>query len=298
MSCAVILTAIRVEYMAVRAHLTNLREEIHPKGTVYEQGEFASNGKVCQVGIVEIGVENSIAAVEAERAIAYFNPNVIFFVGVASGIKDVSLGDVVAATKVYGYESGQANVAFEPRPDVSLTTYKLIHRSRAEARKEDWLQRLKPNIPTPVPNVLVAPIAAVEKVVASKCSSLLSFLQTNYGDAVAVEREGRGLLQAANANHQVSALIVRGISDLIVGKAEADVSCFKEIAARHASAFAFEILAKLDVQTNITSSQLADTQHNYGGTRQLSDNEFEKYLGNIESEIKQAILELYKTQSR
>ncbi|MUG94196.1 hypothetical protein F7734_18105 [Scytonema sp. UIC 10036] len=282
MPCAVILTAIPLEYMAVRAHLTNLQEEMHPQGTIYEQGIFAGNGKVWQVGIVEIGAGNSTAAVEAERAIAYFNPNVIFFVGVAVGIKDVALGDVVAATKIYNYSLGKIKLEYEPKLDVGLSTYNLIHRARAEARKTDWLQRLKSSTNTS-PRVFVAPIATGE--------------MSNYGDAVAVEMEGRGLLQAAYANHQVSALIVRGISNLIFHEAEADVSCFQEIAARHASAFAFEILAKLDVQTNITSSQPVETQRDRRSL-QLSHNDFEKYLGNIKVDIKEAIIKLYKIEPR
>lgn len=258
---AVILTALPVEYMAVRTHLADLREEIHPQGTIYERGKFVANATSWEVGIVEVGAGNAGAAVEAERAIAYFNPSVIIFVGVAGGIKDVALGDVVAATKVYGYESGKAKQKFQPRPDLGLSTYNLIQRARAESKKSDWLQRLaSPSSSTP--RVFVAPIAAGEKVIASTQSSIFKFLQLNYGDAVAVEMEGRGLLQAAHANHQVSALVIRGISDLIDGKSEADADGSQEIAARNASAFAFEILAKLDVNevNHTTSSSKPSTQ--------------------------------------
>lgn len=252
---AVIVTALPVEYMAVRTHIDDLQEEMHPQGTIYERGKFAANGKSWEVGIVEVGAGNAGAAVEAERAIAYFNPSVIFFVGIAGGIKDVAIGDVVAATKVYGYESGKAKRKFEPRPDVGLTTYNLIQRARAESRKSDWLQRLA-SPPDSTPRVFVAPIAAGEKVIASTQSSVFKFLQLNYGDAVAVEMEGRGLLQAAHANHQVLALVIRGISDLIDGKKEADAGGSQEIAARNASAFAFEMLAKLQIEeTGKPSSQ-------------------------------------------
>lgn len=58
--------------------------------------------------------------------------------------------------------------------------------------------------------------------------------------------EGRGFLAAAHANHPVRALIVRGISDLINNKSDIDDAGRQEIAARHASAFAFEVLAKLE----------------------------------------------------
>ena len=244
---AVMLTALPIEYMAVRIHLTDLREEVHPQGTIYERGKFVANGQVWEVGIADVGAGNAGAGVEAERAIAYFSPSVILFVGVAGGIKDVAIGDVVAATKVYGYESGKAKQKFQPRPDLGLSTYSLIQRSRAESKKSDWLQRLT-SAPESTPRVFVAPIAAGEKVIASSKSNVFKFIQLNYGDAVAVEMEGRGLLQAAHANHQVLALVIRGISDLIDGKSEADAGGSQEMAARNASAFAFEILAKLQIE--------------------------------------------------
>jgi len=246
MPCAVILTALSVEFSAVRSHLSDLEEEVHPQGTIYERGKFSDPNAVWDVGIVEIGARNPRAAMETERAIAHFNPDVILFVGVAGGIKDkgVALGDVVASTKVYGYESGKAEQTFKPRPESGSSTYSLENRARAEARKGDWLRRLSV-LPEPNPRVFVAPIAAGEKVIASTKSEIFQLLRSNYGDAVAVEMEGFGFLDAARASQQVSAMVIRGISDLIDNKAKVDKAGYQEIAARHASAFAFELLAKL-----------------------------------------------------
>ncbi|CAN1212791.1 TIR domain-containing protein [Tumidithrix helvetica PCC 7403] len=257
---AVILTALPVEYLAVRSHLIDLQEEMHPQGTIYERGKFASNGQVWEVGIVETGAGNAGAAVEAERAIVYFKPDILFFVGVAGGIKDVAIGDVVAATKVYGYESGKVGEQFSTRPAVGQSAYALVQRAKSEARKEEWLQRLTSNLPSP-PRVFVAPIAAGEKVVASRESDLFQFLRTSYNDAIAVEMEGFGFLSASFAYPEIKAIVVRGISDLIEKKNDNSTEpeqTRQALASSNASAFAFEILANLpQIDTQIINSEQA-----------------------------------------
>jgi predicted ATP-binding protein involved in virulence/nucleoside phosphorylase len=257
MLCAVILTALPVEYLAVRKHLKNLEEVVDPNGTVYELGSFASEYQHWLIGIAEVGAGNTGAALEVERVIACFQPDVILFVGVAGGIKDVELGDVVATTKIYSYESGKSKQKFKSRPAIGLSAYSLEQRARAEARKNDWWERLDDSNLTP--NVLVAPIAAGDKVIASTKSEVFQFLRSNYGDAVAVEMEGFGFLEAARANHQVSAMVIRGISDLIDDKSNVDKTGYQRIAANNASAFAFAILDKLQL-SNLSNDRIIKYQ--------------------------------------
>lgn len=242
---AVILTALEVEYMAVRAHLSHLTEEIHSNGTIYERGIFRVNRQMSwQIAIVEIGAGSASAALEAERAIKHFDPSVVFFVGVAGGIKDVKLGDVVAADKIWYYEYGRAEDEFRSRADGGRLSYRLIRRATVERRKKDWLKRIKGKCPNNKPKVFLGPIAAGEKVVASKKSEVWKRLHNHFGDVLAVEMEAYGFLRAIDANPDVDALVIRGISDQIDKKNESDAKGWQEIASRHASAFAFEVLAK------------------------------------------------------
>src|SRR5437588_607204 len=152
----VILTAIPVEYQAVRAYLRDPHSEEHA-GTLYERGNFTTNGVSWDVLVGETGSGNMKSAAETVRAIEYFKPDLVLFIGVAGGLKDVKLGDVVAATKVYGYESGKAGRKFRPRPDVRSSTHRMEQRAKAVARRREWLQRLEESFldPATVPQVYV-----------------------------------------------------------------------------------------------------------------------------------------------
>lgn len=244
-----ILTAIEVEFMAVRRYLVNLREEVY-HGTVYERGNFITEKGTWDVGIGQIGAGNSTSVAAVERAITYFDPEVILFVGVAGGVKDVRIGDVVAVTKAYGYESGKVRDAgFIARPEVGMSSFRLMERAKAETRKKNWLRRIPAFAygSAREPRALVGPIAAGEKVMASTSSDLFQFLQRNYNDTLAVEMEGFGFFGAARASEHVQALIIRGISDLIANQSEYDAQGSQKIAASHAAAFAFEVLSQLDI---------------------------------------------------
>lgn len=241
---AVVLTALRVEYEAVRAHLTEVTEDEHPEGDVYQRGLFKAGDRLWEVGIVEMGAGNPNAAQKTERAIAHFQPEVVLFVGVAGGIKDVTLGDVVVATKVYGYHSGKATGELQTRSEVGLAEHRIMERARAEARKDDWLGRLQ-HMPTPKPQVFLGPIAAGEQVVVSTESDTYKLIRKAYSDALALDMESYGFFKAAHAYSNLEALAVRGISDLLEGKSDANKSGSQERASRNAAAFAFEVLAKL-----------------------------------------------------
>jgi len=254
---AVVLTAIELEFLAALEHLTDTREEMY-HGTIYERGTFAAEKWRWDMGIGQIGAGNSASATAVERAITYFHPEIILFVGVAGGVKDVKIGDVVAVTKAYGYESGKVHeTGFLARPEVGMSSYRLIERAKAEARKKTWLRRIPgyPNLSPGEPRAFVGPIAAGEKVIASTGSDLFDFLRSTYNDTLAVEMEGRGFLEAARANEQVQALIIRGISDLLDNKSTYDAQGSQELAARHAAAFAFEVLAQLDTPQSFSQPE-------------------------------------------
>lgn len=245
---AVIITALPIERSAVLEHFRDISEEPPLKGSIYRRGIFDERSDPWEVIVAEIGAGNEGAAAEAERVISHYSPEVALFVGVAGAIKDLKHGDVVASTKVYGYESGKDDKGgFMTRPAVELTAYALEQRARYEAGEPDWRQRIRRigEVPHAVaPDARVAPIAAGEKVVASNRSRTYTFIRRHYGDVVAVEMEGHGFLLGVRMNHPTQGIVVRGISDLVGDKDEANDKTWQPIAARHAAAFAFQLLAK------------------------------------------------------
>jgi hypothetical protein len=122
----------------------------------------------------------------------------------------------------------------------------------AMRKRNEWRARVSVALRKTKPNLLVDPIAAGEKVVASQRSETAKFIKKQYSDAVAVEMEGRGFLEAAYVQSTV-AVVIRGISDLLSKKHAADKKGWQKKAAATASAVAFEMLHKLRSATPLTT---------------------------------------------
>lgn len=239
---ALFVTALAVEFVAVTEHLDQFKEESRGD-TVYGIGNFLQGGQICEVVVVQCGMGNERASFETERAIKNYAPAYAFFVGVAGGLKDdLSLGDVVAADKVYGYDFGKSDIGFKSRPEAPYVSYRASQRALATARSDRWLKRIRGNR-TRDPKVFVKPIAAGDKVLASLNSPEIEMLRERYNDAYAVEMEGFGFCIAAHANATVTFALIRGISDLIEDKDRSDKGGYQQTAAKNAAGFAFEMLA-------------------------------------------------------
>ncbi|UMP04068.1 5'-methylthioadenosine/S-adenosylhomocysteine nucleosidase [Amycolatopsis sp. EV170708-02-1] len=261
----VVCAALGVEYLAVRDHLRGPFAEREERGTLYQIGVFPTGRGPCRVALTQTGAGATHAGIELERAISVFHPQMVLFVGVAGGRKDVSLGDVVIADHIYDYESGRETATdFLPRIKTAAPTTRLLRRAQQLARDEAWQHRILPATPATAPKAVVKPIAAGGKVVGDTGSATARFLDRHCGDAAAVEMEGHGFLHGAYLNDGVQALVVRGISDLLSGKSGAADEHWQPVASRHAAAFAFELLAHEAVPEAVL-----DGTHAYETAREL-----------------------------
>ncbi|GHJ33179.1 hypothetical protein TPA0910_76120 [Streptomyces hygroscopicus subsp. sporocinereus] len=244
----VVLTALEVEYRAVRAHLEEPRPAPAERGALFELGLFRDGPAERMVAIHMTGPGNPGAAASVERAAALFAPRAVLFVGVAGGVKDVALGDVVAADAVYDYETGKdTETGFLPRQKTYQSAYGLVQLARLVAAGDAWQRRIPPGDGAPRPRAHVKPLAAGGRVVAHHRSDVGHRLAAGAGDALAVDMEGFGFLAGAYVNQHLDALVIRGVSDLLGDKGEAHDERWQPVASRHAAAFAFELIGRIPV---------------------------------------------------
>jgi nucleoside phosphorylase len=236
----VVMTALELEYEAVRVHLVGVRARRHLEGTMFETGRIC--GSTCSVAIVRVGPGNTATALIAERAIAMFRPKVLLFVGIAGALRDdVRLGDVVVATKVYAFQGGKAERGgFFARPQMWETHHGLEQLAGYLAREGRWTHLMADRRRRPA--VHLKPIASGEVVVNSRSGPIAEHLRLHFSDAVAVDMESVGVACTGHLNGSMPVLSVRGISDLADGnKHLADGAGWQVVAAAHAAAFALTL---------------------------------------------------------
>ncbi|MEV0174832.1 tetratricopeptide repeat protein [Streptomyces sp. NPDC050803] len=225
-----VLTALPLEYMAVRAHLTDIEKRVHPEyGTRAEVGRLP--GTPWQIALLEMGEGTRGAAALTERAMTWLTPQAVLFVGVAGGLKeDIGIGDVVVATKVYAIHGGKETPdGFLDRTETWQAPHDLESAARHALRGK--------------PHIHFKPIAAGEVLLADADSPLAHRLRQRFNDAVAIEMEASGVAHAAHLAGGAGALIIRGISDRAdAGKSAADARGSQPEAAARAAEAAVAVL--------------------------------------------------------
>ncbi|MEU7717786.1 5'-methylthioadenosine/S-adenosylhomocysteine nucleosidase [Streptomyces tibetensis] len=239
----VILTALNLEYQAVRQRLADLQVHRHERGTRFEVGTV--RGTSCRVALGLANKGNHSAAVIAERAIQEFSPLAVVFVGVAGALWDATrLGDVVMASHVYAYHGGTSeDDGLKARPRAWEAPHGISQVASHLARLGDWAD------PTPGhqdgPQVRFGAIAAGEIVQNSRLSAEAKWIRQHYNDALAIEMEAAGVAQAGHLSGAPVA-IIRGISDRADGtKSSSEDRRWQPRAAANAAAFAVRLAVEL-----------------------------------------------------
>lgn len=244
----VILTAVGLECEAVREYLAPPWLKLEKERTLYDIGTFEGRHHKWKIAVGQTGRGNLNAALHLAQAVRVFTPRIALFVGIAGGRMNAKVGDVVIAEAIYDYESArETEDGDRTRIKTQLPSKRLVQHAERVARGRSWRQRIKPASSQSSPNAFVRPIASGSKVVAYVQSPTAVLLARQCDDALAVEMEGYGFLQAAaDHHHDIDALVIRGISDLLTGKNPDNDRQRQPVAANHAAAFAFELLYELE----------------------------------------------------
>jgi len=226
-----ILCPLSIEYNAVRQYLIapTFKEE-KQFGLSYEAGSIHSEGHEWQISLFETAGKIGNLQARTTQILHSLKPKFVFLVGIAAGIKDVQIGDVIIGTKAYGYESGkETDNGFLARPDVIYSSRKLIELAKQTVREK------------PPENYKVAfgAIAGGNRVI-NTANNSLQVIKQSYNDTKALEMESIGFAFAAQ-EAQVPFLNIRSICDLAIHKNDN----FQNLAAERAANFAVQLIKRL-----------------------------------------------------
>jgi adenosylhomocysteine nucleosidase len=261
----VILTALNLEYDAVKSRLADPQLYGYVEGTRFEIGTVP--GTACRVVLGMTGKGNSASGILAARAMTEFEPLAVLFVGVAGAWRDgIPLGDVVLGTHVYAYQGGTSEEdGLKARPRVWEAPHWILQMASHVIRTGDWIDTSAVPLGERPPEARFGLIAAGEIVQNSRNSDEAKFLHEHYNDVMAIEMEGAGVAQAGHlAEYPVA--VIRGLSDRADGtkSTEADRS-WQPRAAANAAAFAVRLTRELITEREKVSMHKREAASN-GGT--------------------------------
>ncbi|MCW1096562.1 5'-methylthioadenosine/S-adenosylhomocysteine nucleosidase [Streptomyces sp. RS2] len=249
-----VLTALPLEYAAIRAHVVERKERVHRDGTRVEIGRLPDTS--WHVALAELGMGAERTAALTTQLIHWLRPEAVLFVGIAGSLKDdIGIGDVVVGTQVYEIHGGkQTPEGFLVRPKALPGSHALEQAARSAVRD------------MPGVRAHFMPIATGDVVLADAESEIARFVRRSYNDAGAIEMEGSGALRAAHLSGQLDALVIRGISDRAdAEKHTADASGAQQRAAEQAAAVTVAVLHKHRPREGSSDPEEGPQEATYGG---------------------------------
>jgi nucleoside phosphorylase len=252
----VILTALNEEFLAVRSHLENLRC-IDKNGVYYDEGIFKYKGaNIARIITRECGNKTAATVQETEKAIHYFDPECMFYVGIAGSRKpnDFKIGDVIIAEKIYSYEGGKATKeGLKARPDAETLSTSIIEIAKKERRETNWRELIIGDFKEE-PNANIGIIATGNQLIEDVRSEIGKTIDNHYNDTSAVEMEGYSFAMTAKrqTGKNIEIAVIRGISDILKQENEDENNTendrrpahAKSLASSSAAAFTFWIILK------------------------------------------------------
>lgn len=186
-----------------------------------------------------VGKGNEQAAVAANSIIAKLQPDLVIFSGIAGGIKDVKIGDVVVATSVHNYQAGkEIGGVFQARPTGGRLPHSI--QGLVTLARRNAFEILAPFTgAAPEARIHFGQIVSGSKVVAERAGTYETIRNT-YNDALALAMEDAGVFEAMHQSGGRGA-IIRGISDTLEDKNVPTEADAQERAADHAARVAIAL---------------------------------------------------------
>lgn len=236
-----ILTALPLERSAVIAYLPTAAYDPDLQADV---AVWPADDPYFQVYVVTSGPGNLVAQGAGHRFLkSGIKPRLAFFAGVCGGVKDSDIGDVVFSTKVYYSEGGkEEDGGVKERPAMKETDNALVQLG-IRVSETTWQPADHAGMPRP-PKASPAVFAAGELVLASTEPTAQNYqrIKKSYNDTQVVDMEAYGFLKAMQDDGIKLSMVLRGVSDKIAKKAEADAQGNQPLAVKNAAAFLFALL--------------------------------------------------------
>lgn len=165
---------------------------------------------------------SNAAVIVTKNTLQTFDPRCVLVVGIAGGLGDLQLGDVVVADRICAYEYGKIGTEFFPRDDLdSPTDASIFSAAKTLAgRYPGWFSELAQPSESGQhnPRIVVGHVASGDKVVDDPTNDFFASVVRSRPSVVAIEMEGAGAATAVQdvRDMQRGAIfgMIRGISDL------------------------------------------------------------------------------------